>query len=82
MAKKIFKTVAHGLVGGVVGATASLFSKKKKPDAATAQNGPQVMPLADDARLAAVRRRSIAGQLNRSGRSSTMLTADSDTLGG
>lgn len=57
-------------------------SSKKKPAATAAAPGPVVMPLADDEAIRRSRRKSLASMLNRGGRNSTMLTADSDTLGG
>jgi hypothetical protein len=42
---------------------------------------PPVMPVADDEAIRRAKRRSIAKQLGRGGRSSTLLT-DSDSLGG
>jgi hypothetical protein len=40
------------------------------------------MPLADDEAVMRARRRSIAEQQRRAGRTSTMLTPESETLGG
>lgn len=55
-------------------------SKKQAAPAPTP--GPIVMPLADDTAVKRAKRRSITEQMNRGGRSSTMLTADSEKLGG
>lgn len=89
MAKKIFKTLTGaalgfftgGPAGALAGGTAGLldsFGKKKSSAAAT---GPIVMPLADDEAVARAKRLSIAQQLARGGRSSTILS-DQQTLGG
>lgn len=66
---------AKGLVGTVAG-------KKSAPVPVAPEKGPVVMPLADDAAVMRARKRSVAAQLSRGGRTSTMLTSDSDTLGG
>lgn len=76
MAKKILK-FALSPIAAVVGAVAG--KKKAKPAVA---EGPKVMPLADDNAVLQARKKSIAAQMQRSGRTSTMLTTDSDTLGG
>ena len=75
MAKKILK-FALSPIAAVAGA----FGGKKK--AKVAEEGPKVMPLADDSAVLQARKKSIAAQIQRSGRTSTMLTNDSDTLGG
>jgi hypothetical protein len=79
MAMKILKA---GLspVGALLGL--NLFGKKKAPAPAPVADTP-VMPLPDDQAIAAAKKRSIAQQLQRGGRSSTILTGDStDLLGG
>lgn len=79
MAKKILKGVgklAGGVVGGVIGS--KLFGGKKK---AAKDGGPIVMPLPDDEAVKLAKRRSIAAQMGRGGRSSTILS-DGDSLGG
>lgn len=85
---------ASGTAATLIGAgTAALATKGaigavsggKKTEAAPApvvEKGPVVMPLADDGAVQRAKRRSIAAQMSRSGRSSTMLTSDSDKLGG
>jgi hypothetical protein len=83
MAKKILKgvgKVAKLAIGGLIGS--SLMSKSKKADTPAEPDGPIVMPLADDDKIKAAKRRAIATQMQRGGRSSTLLTGDSDTLGG
>jgi hypothetical protein len=65
-------------VGGM--AASSLLSPKEKPPVA-APAAPAVMPIADDESVRRARRRSLAMQLNRGGRDSTILS-DGDTLGG
>ena len=59
---------------------AGFFRKKKGPPAPN--TGPIIMPLADDQAVAAARKKSIAAQMKRGGRSSTILTDTSgSTLG-
>lgn len=77
MARKILKPVANlatGVVGSVVG---GLLGGKKK--SAPAEE-PQTMPLPDDEKVRLARKRALAQQMARGGRSSTILT-DADTLG-
>lgn len=76
MAKKILNIATFGLAGALLGG-----GKKKKPAEAPAP-GPVVMPLADDDAVRRAKKASIIKQRGRSGRSSTMLTTDSDSLGG
>lgn len=88
MAKKILKVagiVAAPFTGGaslaLTGAAGMLGGKKKK--AATPASTPTpVMPLADDEAVKRARRASIARQMSRGGRSSTILSSGSDALGG
>lgn len=68
------------LLGGLLGFGASKLLGPK-PQAATA-SAPKVMPMADDDAVAAAKRKSMMAQMQRGGRSSTMLTGDSETLGG
>jgi hypothetical protein len=72
MSKKVLKVATFGLSGLLMG-------KKKS---ATVPEGPKVMPLADDDAVMRAKRRAIANSMVRGGRTSTMLTTDSDTLGG
>jgi hypothetical protein len=85
----ITAAAAGYVVGGPAGAVTAYGIKKQRdamgnlvssltPDDAAAQ---PVMPTADDDELARARKRSIAEQLRRSGRQSTILT-DGDQLGG
>lgn len=76
MARKIIKT-AFGVVGGAVNGILGL--KKKK--AAEPEDGPKIMPLPDDEAVKQARKRSIAAQMQRGGRASTLLSDSSDTLG-
>lgn len=76
MAKKILNVATFGLAGALL----KPFGKDKKKAAPAPEPAPQVMPLADDARLA--RKRAIIAQQKRSGRSSTILSDGSDKLGG
>lgn len=69
------------LLGGLAGGAVSILGKKSAPAPAPTE-GPKVMPLADDQAVAAAKKRSLAMQMQRGGRSSTMLTGDSETLGG
>lgn len=64
-------------IGSLIGGGGS-----KSPEPAQTK-APTVMPTADGDAVERARKRSIAAQAQRSGRSSTMLTSDSsDTLGG
>lgn len=76
MAKKILNIATFGLAGAILGG-----GKKKKAEPVP-EREPQVMPMADDEAVRRARRRSILEQRSRSGRSSTMLTGDSESLGG
>jgi hypothetical protein len=78
MSHGIVKTVGTILspVAGLLGA----FDSKKAAAPAPTDTTP-VMPLPDDAAIAAAKKRSIASQLQRGGRDSTILT-DGSTLGG
>lgn len=84
MAKKIIKgvgKVAKFAIGGLIGS--QLFGGGKKESAEPAEtDGPVVMPLADDDKIAAAKKKAIAARLQRGGRQSTILSNDSDTLGG
>lgn len=81
MAAAILPSVLGG-VGGLVGS----LLKKKSHAAPAPTPGPIVMPIADDEAVRLAKKRSIAQQVGRGGRSSTILSADSDrtgtTLGG
>ena len=74
MAKKILKVATFGILGS------NLFGGKKK--APEPEKGPVVMPIADDEEVRRAKKRSIIEQMSRGGRSSTMLSSDSDSLGG
>ncbi len=75
MAKKILKVASFGLLGG------KLFGGGKSAPAPTP--GPQVMPLPDDQTILNARKKAIAAQMQRGGRTSTILTDTSGgTLGG
>ncbi len=65
-------------LGGIPGL---LFSKKKKKEPAPEPVKP-TMPLADDEAIKAEKRRELIRRSRAGGRDSTMLTTDSDTLGG
>ena len=73
MAKKILKTALSPL-----GSALGLFGGKKKPKV---EAGPIVMPIADDEAVMTARKRAIASQMKRGGRSSTILTDSGTTLG-
>lgn len=68
------------LLGGLVGFGASKLMAPK-PTAAAPVQAPKVMPMADDDEVARAKRASMMQQRQRGGRTSTMLTSDSDTLG-
>ncbi len=73
--KKILNVATFGLAGALLG------GKKKKKDE-PAPVAPTVMPEPDDERIRLARKRSIASQLGRRGRDSTILTGGGSTLGG
>lgn len=78
--------MAKQILGAVASPLATLLGITKKstptPTPAPAASGPKIMPLADGDAVKAARKKSIAAQLGRGGRSSTMLSGDSETLGG
>lgn len=76
MARKLLNVATFGLAGAIFG------GKKKKAEAAPAPE--PVMPIADDEAVRLARKRSIAAQMRRGGRGSTMLTTPStgSVLGG
>ena len=79
MAKKIFKGIgklALGVVGSVLGKKLLGGGKKK-----SSQSSGRVMPIAEDEAAMAARKKSIALQRQRGGRTSTILT-DNEPLGG
>lgn len=77
MAKQIL-----GAVLSPVGALLGLGGGKKTAATPPIAPGPKIMPLADSEAVQRARRKSIAGQLGRGGRSSTILSDQSETLGG
>lgn len=72
------------LIGGALaGAAASGgFSSSTKAPPPTPAQKPTAMPTPDSASVEAARRRSVALQLGRSGRQSTILTGEEERLGG
>jgi hypothetical protein len=84
MAHMILPALMIGGIGAAGGAIGSMIGSKKAAAPVEAPKpGPVVMPLADGEAARAARRRSMAAQLQRGGRSSTMLTgSNSDRLGG
>lgn len=79
MAKRILKGVGK-LALGTVGAALGVGGKKKEK---APPPGPVVMPLADDEAVVKARKRSIAEQMKRGGRTSTILTdGTGNSLGG
>lgn len=81
MAKQILSVATAGLAGvALKGAAKAVGIGGKKKPAETPAAGPVVMPLADDDAVMRARRAALARQ--RSGRTSTMLTDSTDTLGG
>lgn len=86
MAAAIFPAlkIAGGLLLGKVASKAvgSVIGGKKKAPAPAPEAGPKVMPLADDEAIRRARKNALVRQLGRSGRSSTILSGDSETLGG
>lgn len=80
---KAFKGLAGfatGIVGGVLG---GLLDKPEVPEIPPPPvvTPPTPMPLPDDEAIQQARRRSIAAQMQRSGRASTLLTQDPVTGG-
>lgn len=73
----IFGSLASSVIG-------SIFSKdKESTPAPPAPSEPTVMPTADDAAVKNAKRKSIAAQVARRGRASTILSdSGSETLGG
>ena len=72
---------AAWVIGAAViamGATAHANKKASKPPE---PKKPTVMPLGDDDAASAARRRSLTAQASRSGRQSTILTDQDNTLG-
>ena len=88
--KGLFKKIlggVSGLVGGVLSGLLGGAAEQKAPEPPPAPvvTPPPVMPLPDDDEIAKVRKRSLAAQLARRGRQSTILTdpvtGGGDTLG-
>lgn len=69
MSRKILNVATFGLLG-----------KKKAAPAPIAAETPAVMPMPDDSKILAAKKRAIIGQRARRGRESTILTGDK--LGG
>lgn len=65
----------------IISGVKTLFTKAPKSEAAPAVSEPTVMPTEDSAMVAEAKRRSLAAQVARGGRDSTVLT-DSDSFGG
>ena len=66
---------------GLAGILGKPFGSSKKKPVAPAP-GPIVMPLPDDEQVRRAKRAAIVRQRGGAGRASTLLTPDSDTLGG
>lgn len=77
MAKKIIKG-ALGVVAPLLG----IGGKKKADTVATPVAATPVMPTADADTVLRAKRKAMAQQMQRGGRTSTMLTDNSDSLGG
>lgn len=74
-------------VGGPTGAAAAYGAKKQRDAMGNLMDTPDpvpqaVMPTMDDAEVERARRRKMAQQAQRSGRQSTILTDNGDSLGG
>lgn len=83
----LLATAGLGAAGGLVGSaieSAIGGGGGSSPTPTPTSTGPVVMPLADDAKVLAARKKAAAAQMSRGGRTSTMLTSDtgSDKLGG
>lgn len=70
-----------GLLGSAAAKGVSSLIGGKKETPAVAAPTP-IMPIADDAKVQAARKREIAAMQQRQGRASTILTNNSETLGG
>lgn len=80
-------TILGGPVGGAIGAGlggagGAEVDKALTPRDKSPSQAPITMPLADDDAVKRAKRRSISAQMGRGGRTSTMLTGETDTLGG
>lgn len=75
MSRKILNVATFGLAGSLL----KPFSKKKKTPATPVAE--PTMPIADDEAIMRARKRAVAQQIQRGGRSSTILTDNSDSLG-
>lgn len=82
MAKKIISGIGSIFPLGAFGLAKGLIGKKKKKAAPAVEAPAPVMPMADDEAVKRARKRSIAAQMGRRGRDSTILTDSSDRLGG
>jgi hypothetical protein len=81
MANKIVSALGPAIspLGSILG----IFDKKTPAPTPAPAATPRVMPIADDEAVRAAKRRSIASQRQRGGRSSTILTGGStEKLGG
>jgi hypothetical protein len=79
--------VAKQILSAVVSPIGTLLGIGQKkataaPTPTPTATGPKIMPLADGDAVRAARKKSIAAQLSRGGRTSTMLSGESETLGG
>ncbi len=78
---KVLKSVANIATLGILGG--SILNSGKKSAPAEPAKGPVVMPLADDEAISRAKRKAIAGQVQRGGRTSTILTSEPGSkLGG
>ena len=82
MARKILNIATGGLIGRGPFGRGLIWGGKKKPKETPAPVADPVMPTPDDDAIRQARRRSIIQQMGRRGRASTILTGDSDKLGG
>lgn len=85
MAAAFSTPILGSLLGGVASAfVGNLFGgDKQSTPAPPAPSEPTVMPTADDAAVKNAKRKSIAAQVARRGRASTILSdSESETLGG
>lgn len=82
----LLATAGLGAAGAALGgAVEKAIGGGGTPTPTPAQStGPVVMPLADDAKILAARKKAASAQMSRGGRTSTMLTSDTggDKLGG
>lgn len=83
LASPVMGSIFGAVASSVIGKMFSSDEKTPEAPAAPAPSEPTVMPTADDAAVKTAKRKSIAAQVARRGRASTILSdSGSETLGG